>query len=113
MHHTGMQRGPALIWLLQFLLGWPQMRSLLRWCTRPHPVCPPLSLTAVPPLPPPPPPPQLSLGQVHIKANYDKSYELILQPVQAAVLLAFNDGARTPPASFPPLLLAPLPEMAA
>lgn len=35
---------------------------------------------------------QLSLGQVHVKANFDKSYELILAPLQAAVLLPFNDG---------------------
>ena len=37
---------------------------------------------------------QLSLGQVHVKANFDKTYELVLSPVQAAVLLPFNDGKR-------------------
>jgi hypothetical protein len=29
---------------------------------------------------------------VHVKATYDKSYELILNPLQAAVLLPFADS---------------------
>ncbi len=36
---------------------------------------------------------QFTNGTVHVKANYDKSYELILMPLQAAVLLPFNDSA--------------------
>lgn len=35
---------------------------------------------------------QLGLGSVVIKASFDKVYELQLQPVQAAVLLCFNDA---------------------
>lgn len=35
---------------------------------------------------------QFTNGTVHVKATYDKSYELILMPLQAAVLLPFNDG---------------------
>lgn len=33
---------------------------------------------------------QLGLGSVHLKATFGKSYELILSPVQAAVLLSFD-----------------------
>jgi Cullin family/Cullin protein neddylation domain len=33
---------------------------------------------------------QLGLGTVHVKATFDKSYELIMQPFTAAVLLPFN-----------------------
>jgi cullin 1 len=35
---------------------------------------------------------QFTNGTVHVKASYDKSYELILMPLQAAVLLPFNDS---------------------
>ncbi|KAL4451507.1 hypothetical protein ABPG75_007169 [Micractinium tetrahymenae] len=35
---------------------------------------------------------QFTNGTVHVKATYDKSYELILMPLQAAVLLPFNDA---------------------
>jgi cullin 1 len=34
---------------------------------------------------------QLGMGTVHVKAQFDKAYELIVAPSQAAVLLAFND----------------------
>ena len=47
------------------------------------------------PLFPPPTPlllPQFTNGTVHVKATYDKSYELILNPLQAAVLLPFADS---------------------
>jgi hypothetical protein len=37
---------------------------------------------------------QFTNGTVHVKASYDKSYELILMPLQAAVLLPFNDSER-------------------
>jgi cullin 1 len=37
---------------------------------------------------------QLGLGTVHVRAAFDKAYELILSPSQAAVLLAFNDAPR-------------------
>lgn len=53
---------------------------------------------SVPPLPAAPAclPPTLLLqftnGTVHVKATYDKSYELILNPLQAAVLLPFADS---------------------
>lgn len=43
-------------------------------------------------LPCPTPPLQFTNGTVHVKASYDKSYELILMPLQAAVLLPFNDS---------------------
>ena len=56
--------------------------------------CPPPC--PAPPLPASPAPPprrlQFTNGTVHVKATYDKSYELILMPLQAAVLLAFNDS---------------------
>lgn len=35
---------------------------------------------------------QFTNGTVHIKATWDKTYELVLMPLQAAVLLPFNDG---------------------
>ena len=35
---------------------------------------------------------QFTNGTVHVKATYDKSYELILNPLQAAVLLPFADS---------------------
>jgi len=35
---------------------------------------------------------QFTNGTVHVKASFDKSYELILMPLQAAVLLPFNDS---------------------
>ncbi|EFN56087.1 hypothetical protein CHLNCDRAFT_22706 [Chlorella variabilis] len=35
---------------------------------------------------------QFTNGTVHVKATYDKNYELILMPLQAAVLLPFNDS---------------------
>ncbi|KAI3437587.1 hypothetical protein D9Q98_000040 [Chlorella vulgaris] len=35
---------------------------------------------------------QFTNGTVHVKATYDKSYELIIMPLQAAVLLPFNDS---------------------
>lgn len=34
---------------------------------------------------------QLGLGSVHLKATFDKTYELVMAPVQAVVLLCFND----------------------
>lgn len=34
---------------------------------------------------------QLGLGSVHIKASFKQTYELIVQPAQAAVVLPFND----------------------
>lgn len=56
--------------------------------------CPtPLNLSSNPAAAlPPSPPPQFTNGTVHVKASYDKSYELILMPLQAAVLLPFNDS---------------------
>lgn len=64
-----------------------------RMCLPPHlpltPCCPPIA----PHAPNPPACLQFTNGTVHVKATYDKSYELILMPLQAAVLLPFNDGA--------------------
>lgn len=35
---------------------------------------------------------QLTMGSVTVRAAYDKAYELVVSPVQAAVLLPFNDA---------------------
>lgn len=35
---------------------------------------------------------QFTNGTVHVKASYDKAYELVLMPLQAAVLVPFNDS---------------------
>jgi hypothetical protein len=40
---------------------------------------------------------QFTNGTVHVKATYDKSYELVLMPLQAAVLMPFNDSERGGP----------------
>lgn len=39
---------------------------------------------------------QLSLGTVHLRAQYDKAYEILVQPMQAAVLLALQAQDRMP-----------------